>query len=255
MKGVEKINPYDSHREKGEQVEEMFDSIAPAYDFMNNAMTFGLYRFWRNEAIKKALSYLETREVLKVLDVATGTGDLAFYLDSRLRNAEIKGIDLSAGMLEIARKKFERHQVTSDNKISFEKADCLDLPFSEATFDIATVAYGVRNFSNLLKGLEEIKRVLKPGGVICIIELSTPEGSLTAPFYKIYSGILIPLMGRIISHDSHAYSYLPESIRACPQRENMKTLMSDAGFSDVKWKSLTFGAVTYYIGKRGQITR
>ena len=244
--GAERINPYDDRREKGTQVEEMFDSIAPAYDFMNTAMTFGLHRRWRNKALRAAIKALPTPPEV-VLDVATGTGDVAFKLHSLLPSARITGIDLSAGMLNVARRKLEAMPPEEQKLLAFGKADCLALPYHDGEFDLITVAYGVRNFENLLQGLREMRRVLKPGGVLCIIELSCPEGKLTGLGYRIYSRRLIPAVGRMVSGDSRAYTYLPESIAAAPQREAMAKLLREAGFTDIAYKSLTFGAVTYYI--------
>ncbi len=246
--GAEKVNPYDDRREKGEQVEEMFDSIAPAYDFMNTAMTFGLHRRWRNKALKAALASMP-QPAADVLDVATGTGDVAFRLHELLPEARITGIDLSQGMLDVARRKLANLPEPSRKALSFEKADCLELPFADASFSLITVAYGVRNFSHLLQGLREMRRVLRPGGVLCIIELSEPEGGLTRLGYRLYSRRLIPAVGRMVSGDSRAYTYLPESIAAAPQREAMARILREAGFTDVKWRSLTFGAVTYYLAK------
>ena len=182
--GAEKVNPYDDRREKGTQVEEMFDSIAPAYDFMNTAMTFGLHRRWRNIALRAAIKALPLSPA-KILDVATGTGDVAFKLHSLLPEAKITGIDLSSGMLDVARRKLASLPDSEREKIAFGKADCLDLPYHDREFDLITVAYGVRNFENLLQGLREMRRVLTPGGVLCIIELSCPEGKLTGLGYRI----------------------------------------------------------------------
>ena len=246
--GAERVNPYDDRREKGTQVEEMFDSIAPAYDFMNTAMTFGLHRRWRNIALRAAIKALPAPPA-KILDVATGTGDVAFKLHSLLPGAKITGIDLSTGMLDVARRKLESLPATERGKIAFGKADCLDLPYHDREFDLITVAYGVRNFENLLQGLREMRRVLRPGGILCIIELSCPEGKLTGLGYRIYSRRLIPAVGRMVSGDSRAYTYLPESIAAAPQREAMANLLRKAGFSDITYRSLTFGAVTYYIAR------
>lgn len=247
---VEEINPYNSTEEKGKQVEAMFDSIAPAYDFMNSAMSMGLHKVWRNKALNAALKELEDREEsIRILDVATGTGDVAFRLHKLKPESKITGIDLSEGMLEIARKKLESLPEAERELLAFGKADCMALPFHDGEFMLVTVAYGVRNFGNLPKGLSEMRRVLDSGGVLCIIELSSPEGSLVSPMYQLYSRKLIPFIGRIISGDSRAYSYLPESIAACPQREEMARLLREAGFNDVTWKELTFGAVTYYIAK------
>ena len=246
--GAEKVNPYDDRREKGTQVEEMFDSIAPAYDFMNTAMTFGLHRRWRNIALRAAIKALPLSPA-KILDVATGTGDVAFKLHSLLPEAKIIGIDLSSGMLDVARRKLASLPDSEREKIAFGKADCLDLPYHDREFDLITVAYGVRNFENLLQGLREMRRVLTPGGVLCIIELSCPEGKLTGLGYRIYSRRLIPAVGRLVSGDSRAYTYLPESIAAAPQRGAMADLLRKAGFTDITYRSLTFGAVTYYIAK------
>ena len=245
---VEEVNPYDNAEEKGKQVEEMFDSIARRYDFMNSAMSLGQHKIWRNKALKAALKELQGNN-LKLLDVATGTGDVAFRLHELLPEALITGIDLSEGMLRIARNKLEALPLKDREKIAFGKGDSLSMPFHDGDFNLVTVAYGVRNFGDLRKGLEEMRRVLKPGGVLCIIELSTPRGLLTKPAYKLYSGKIIPWLGKKVSGDSRAYSYLPESIEACPQREDMASLLYASGFSSVEWKSLSFGALTYYIAK------
>lgn len=247
--GAEKINPYDEKRHKGEQVEEMFDSIAPAYDFMNTAMTMGLHRAWRNRALGAALKLLGPDKAPAVLDVATGTGDVAFKLYEMLPQATVTGIDLSAGMLEVARKKLAAMPAEASRHLAFGKADCLALPYQNGEFNLITVAYGVRNFENLLQGLREMRRVLKPGGVLCIVELSCPEGMLTKAAYSFYTRALIPAVGKMVSGDPRAYTYLPESIAAAPQRAAMAQILNEAGFSKVTWKSLTFGAVTYYLAQ------
>ena len=244
---VEDVNPYQQSGDKAAQVEEMFDSIAPAYDFMNTAMTFGLHRRWRNIALKKAIR--ETGHIGQVLDIATGTGDVAFRIAKLLPEANVTGIDLSEGMLKVAREKLIKLPLETQNRIAFGKADCLMLPFHDDRFDLITVAYGVRNFSDLKKGLREMKRVLSPQGLLCIIELSNPVGAITSPLYKFYSHHVIPMAGKLVSGDSRAYSYLPESIAACPQREEMADLLRVAGFSEINWRQLTFGAVTYYLAK------
>lgn len=247
--GAERVNPYDDRREKGEQVEEMFDAIAPAYDFMNTAMTFGLHRIWRDRALKAALKELPHKALHSVLDVATGTGDVAFRLHEKLPCAKITGIDLSSGMLEVARRKLSAMSQDARSLLTFGKADCLALPFHDDEFDLITVAYGVRNFENLLQGLREMRRVLRPGGLLCIVELSCPTGVLTKAGYKVYTRHIIPNVGRMVSGDSRAYTYLPESIAAAPQRDDLANILKEAGFEDVKWKSLTFGAVTYYLAR------
>ena len=245
---VENINPYSSEGEKSVQVEEMFDSIASAYDFMNSAMSFGLHRRWRDKALKAALQYFSSTPPHKILDVATGTGDLSFRLHQLLPESYITGIDISEGMLEIARQKLKNLPEHQRKLIAFGKADCLSLPFHDGEFDLVTVAYGVRNFSNLPKGIQEMRRVLRPGGVLCIIELSSPTGKISSSLYKLYTKV-IPITGGWISGDKKAYSYLPESIAACPQRDDMAAILYGEGFRHVDWKSLTLGAVTYYIAQ------
>lgn len=244
---VEEINPYEQGEEKGKQVEQMFDSIAGRYDFMNKAMSMGQHHRWLNKALSAALKLLPSTDNLNILDVATGTGDVAFRLHDILPEAQITGIDLSEGMLDIARKKLREMPGEVGKLMAFGKADCLALPFHDNSFGLITVAYGVRNFSNLRKGLEEMKRVLLSNGVLCIIELSTPGNFFTKQLYKIYSGKIIPWFGKKISGDHRAYSYLPESIEACPQRDDMASLLYASGFKRVEWKSLSFGAVTYYL--------
>lgn len=244
--GAEKINPYNETESKTEQVEEMFDSIAPAYDFMNTAMTFGLHRYWRNQALRslKSLPYSD------VLDVATGTGDVAFKIYESMLPDTITGIDLSSRMLDIARKKLQNMSEDARQSIRFMEGNCLEMPFADESFDIVTVAYGVRNFENLKKGYSEMLRVLRKGGTLCVIELSVPKNPLLRLAYNIYSHYLIPFIGKLISGDSRAYSYLPESIAACPQREAMTEIMRNAGFAKTSYQSLTFGAVTIYIATK-----
>lgn len=248
---VENVTPYHNGAErKSEQVEEMFDSIAPAYDFMNGMMTFGLCRWWRNLALRHAGKRLEGRRPERILDVATGTGDVAFRLAHLYPDAEVRGIDLSEGMLTLARRKKDQLPQAKSSRLWFEKGDSLDLPFADNSFDLLTVAYGVRNYEHLDRGLREMWRVLKPGGAICIVELSEPRTQPVKSMYRLYSRHIIPALGRMISGDSYAYKYLPESIAACPQRHDMTRLMTDAGFSDAKWKSLTSGVVTIYTALR-----
>lgn len=264
---VEEIKPYSNPSEensgadsggkiagevsesKEKQVEQMFDNIASRYDFMNRVMSLGQHKRWRDKALKESVSQLPPDENLKILDVATGTGDVAFRLHELLPAAEITGIDLSDGMLEIARKKLEELPEESRKNITFGKGDSLSMPFHNGYFDMITVAYGVRNFSDLRRGIREMKRVLRRGGVLCIIELSTPTGVLTRPLYDLYCGKVIPRLGKKYTGDEQAYTYLPESIAACPQRDDMAALLYSEGFINVEWRSLSFGALTYYIAR------
>lgn len=254
LSGAELVNPYlDDTQGKAKQVERMFDSIAPAYDFMNTAMTLGLCTWWRNRAlslIEDVLGRAGRQLPSKVLDVATGTGDVAIEMVRRWAHAHVTGLDLSAEMLHQAEAKKEESPEAERKRLSFLQGDCLSLPFSDGSFDLVTVAYGVRNFERLSEGYSEMLRVLRPKGLLCVIELSRPDGRLTGPLYDLYSRTLIPLAGCLVSGSERAYTYLPESIAAAPQRSDMTRLMTEAGFSACIWKGLTFGAVTIYLGVR-----
>lgn len=229
----------------------MFDSIAPAYDFMNTAMTAGLHRWWRNRALQMAFSYGNaTRKPGKILDVACGTGDVSFRLHKLLPEAHITGLDLSPGMLHIAKEKLADMDSSAKSHIDFTEGDSLALPYEDNTFDLITVAYGVRNFERLQDGYSEMLRVLRPGGVLCVVELSEPANPLVKSAYRLYSRKVIPFIGRLISHDSRAYTYLPESIAACPQRTAMTALMTATGFKNASFKSLTLGVVTIYLATK-----
>ncbi|MDE5585464.1 MAG: bifunctional demethylmenaquinone methyltransferase/2-methoxy-6-polyprenyl-1,4-benzoquinol methylase UbiE [Muribaculaceae bacterium] len=249
MEGAEMVKPYNDEEAKGKQVGEMFDAIAPAYDFMNTMMTGGLHIRWRNKALKMAAAMLPPGKPENVLDVACGTGDVSFRLHELFPKARITGLDLSPGMLRIADRKLSDMDRNARDKITFIEGDSLDIPFADQTFDMVTVAYGVRNFERLEDGYREMRRVLKPGGVICVIELSEPANPLVKAGYRLYSRNIIPLVGRMVSHDTRAYSYLPESIAACPQRREMTAMMERAGFKDATYKSLTLGVITIYIAK------
>ncbi|MDE5660167.1 MAG: bifunctional demethylmenaquinone methyltransferase/2-methoxy-6-polyprenyl-1,4-benzoquinol methylase UbiE [Muribaculaceae bacterium] len=240
MPDVERITPYGSDAPKERQVEQMFDSIAPAYDLMNRAMTFGIDRLWRAKAVRM----LRRDNPRDILDVATGTGDLAIELARRLPQARVTGVDLSSGMIAVGREKIARAGL--GERVSLSVADCLDLPFADASFDCITVAYGVRNFANLEAGYREMRRVLRPGGTICVIELSTPVNPIVKPLYKAYTNFIIPAVGRLVSKDTRAYSYLPESIAAVAQRRDMCDLMSKAGFNSPAFRPLTFGVCCIY---------
>lgn len=218
----------------------MFDNIAPAYDFMNRAMTLGIDRSWRRKVVEEASSTAPSA----ILDVATGTGDLAIQLARTIPGTTVTGIDLSEGMLDVGRRKVD--DAGFAGRITLQQADCLDLPFPDAVFDAVTVAFGVRNFEHLDKGYAEMARVLRPGGKLVVLELSVPPSPWVRPFYKIYTRGIIPALGRLVSSDSRAYSYLPESIAAMPQGEQMLALMSNAGMKECRLRRLTLGVSTIY---------
>lgn len=241
MQEVENINPYGSDpRDKADQVREMFDSIAPAYDFMNRAMTMGIDKLWR----RKAVGLLAQRGHDEILDIATGTGDLAIRLARTLDPVSVIGVDLSEEMISIGRRKVT--QARLDGVVTLGIGDCLLLPFPDEKFDAVTCAYGVRNFADIEGGYREMHRVLRPGGTVVILELSTPRSRVVRPLYDLYTRHIIPTVGRMVSKDVRAYSYLPESIAAVPQGEKMCALLASAGFSSPRAIPLTLGTCTIY---------
>lgn len=238
---VERITPYgDGSGDKTRQVREMFDSIAPAYDFMNRAMTMGIDRLWRHKAVR----LLRDCQHDDILDIATGTGDLAIKLARELDPIAVTGVDLSEGMIEIGRAKVAKEGL--QEVVTLGIGDCLLLPFTDASFDVVTCAYGVRNFADLLAGYREMHRVLRPGGRAVILELSTPTSPMVRPLYNFYTRHVIPTVGRMVSKDVRAYSYLPESIAAVPQGNAMTAIMLEAGFSQARAIPLTMGVCTIY---------
>lgn len=237
---AEKITPYGSNDPKSRQVEAMFDNIAPAYDFMNRAMTFGVDRSWRRKVVRA----IAADSPAALLDVATGTGDMALQLTRAIPGCRITGVDLSEGMLSVGRRKIQEAGLA--DRIALTKGDCLALPFPDDTFDAVTVAFGVRNFEHLDRGYAEMARVLRPGGKLYVIELSTPTSPLIRPFYRLYTRWIIPAAGRLVSKDVSAYSYLPASIAAMPQGDRMLSLMTGAGLEAPALRPLTFGVCTIY---------
>ena len=240
----EKVKPYGQEGRKAEQVERMFDHIAPAYDRLNHLMSLGIDRLWRRRAIR----WLRPFHPALVLDVATGTGDFAIQACRMLPSASLTGVDLSEGMMQVGRRKVEQAGLAA--RIDFQREDCEALTFADASFDAVTVAFGIRNFEGLDKGLSEMCRVLKTGGHLVILELSTPDRFPMKQLFTIYSKVVIPLLGKCISKDNNAYTYLPESIRAFPQGEVMQEVIRKAGFSEVHFKRLTFGICTLYVATK-----
>ena len=239
---VEEIKPYNGEGGKAKQVEEMFDSIAPTYDFMNRAMTLGIDRWWRRVAVRM----VGKTHPQHILDVATGTGDFAIDLYRKLQPQQVVGIDLSQGMLDVAREKIARRGLS--DAITVQQGDCLALPFEDGSFDAVTVAFGVRNFEHLLQGYKEMHRVLEPDGILCVVELSTPRNRVVRWFYDLYTLHIIPWMGSLKSGDRSAYRYLPQSIAAVPQGDDMLAIMREAGFTNCKVKRLTLGTCSIYVG-------
>jgi demethylmenaquinone methyltransferase / 2-methoxy-6-polyprenyl-1,4-benzoquinol methylase len=241
---VSEITPYNTSTDKKEQVAEMFDHIAPKYDFLNQVLSFGIHKSWRRRTIKK-LRALKPRVMM---DVATGTGDLAIEAVKQLSPDKIIGVDISEGMMKFGREKVK--QLKLDHIISFESGDSENLPFADNRFDAVTVGFGVRNFAHLQKGIDGMFRVLKPGGMLVVLEFSKPHKFPMKQGYAFYSRFILPLIGRMFSRDKRAYSYLPESIAAFPEGRKFLEVMKKAGFSDVSWQPLTFGIASIYVGKK-----
>ena len=241
---AEKVLPYDDGASKTSQVERMFDSIAQTYDSLNITLSFGIDRLWRRRALKT----LAARGPKQVLDVATGTGDFAILAARRLRPERVLGIDLSEGMLSVGRRKVEREGL--QNVIELEAQDCLNLQLPDETFDAVTVAFGVRNFEDIERGYREMHRVLRPGGTLLVLELSTPERAPMKQLYGFYSSRVIPFVGRLFSKDHSAYDYLNRSVQAVPQGEGMAQIFRNAGFRDVSFRRYTFGICTCYVGTK-----
>lgn len=236
----EEIKPYDDGRGKSEQVEEMFDNIAPDYDKLNHTMSFGIDRLWR----KRAIRFLAAFKPRTILDIATGTGDFAIQAYRTIMPQKITATDISEGMMEVGRRKVDA--IGLNDRIVFLKDDSTALSFPDNSFDAITVAFGVRNFDDLDRGLNEMFRVLNPGGHLVILELSVPEHFPFRQIYKFHSSVIIPWLGRKMSGDGKAYEYLPSSIEAFPQGPRMKLIIEKAGFRDVYYQHLTFGTCTMY---------
>ncbi len=241
---AEKVKPYkDSDASKKEQVTEMFDTISKEYDGLNRVISFGIDVKWRNKVVK----IVSKKQPENILDIATGTGDLAINLAST--NAkEIIGLDISNGMLEVGRKKIASKKL--EHIISMVIGDSENLPFEDHTFDAITVAFGVRNFENLEKGLSEILRVLKPNGIFVILETSVPTNPIYKFGYKIYSKFILPTIGKLFSKDKIAYNYLSESASVFPYGEALNNILRKIGFINVEDKPQTMGVATIYTASK-----
>ena len=237
---AEKINPYkNSDQSKKVKVTKMFDTISKEYDGLNRVISFGIDVKWRN----KVVTLVAAKNPQKILDIATGTGDLAISL-TETNAKEIIGLDISDGMLEVGRQKISSKNL--DGKISMVIGDSEDLPFEDSSFDAITVAFGVRNFENLEKGLSEILRVLKPNGIFVILETSVPTNPVYKAGYKFYSKLILPSIGKLFSKDRVAYKYLSESASVFPYGEVLNNILRKIGFITVVDIPQTFGVATIY---------
>ena len=236
--------PYKaSAKSKKEQVSTMFNAIAHRYDFLNHFLSLGIDKCWRRKAVNEMKPYHPS----VILDVASGTGDFAIAA-MRLKPQKVQCIDISEGMLEIGKQKMKGKGL--DSVVQLEVGDCENLRFETSTFDAITVGFGVRNFENLEKGLAEMLRVLKPGGVAVILEFSKPKGFVLAKLFTFYFKRILPSIGAFFSKDKSAYTYLPESVQEFPSGSNMDVILRNGGFVNTKYRALTLGIATIYVAEK-----
>jgi demethylmenaquinone methyltransferase / 2-methoxy-6-polyprenyl-1,4-benzoquinol methylase len=237
------VRPYqDSDATKKEQVASMFNNISGTYDFLNHFLSMGIDRIWRKIAIKELLKHKPSI----ILDVATGTGDFAFEAINILKPKKVIGVDISSGMLAIADQKIIKRKM--QDVFEVQLGDSEKLLFENDSFDAVTVAFGVRNFEDLEKGLNDMLRVLKPGGKAVILEFSKPRVFPVKQAYNFYFKYITPAVGRIFSKDNSAYTYLPESVASFPDGVSFDSLMQKVGFKNTKYRPLTFGICSIYTG-------
>lgn len=238
------VKPYTEEEDKKSQVTKMFNKIAPFYDFLNHFLSLGIDRRWR----KKAIAKLQGEHARKILDVATGTGDLAITANTILDVDHITGVDISDEMLNVGRKKLTKKNL--NDKIILLNGDSENLPFEDGEFDAAIVAFGVRNFQNLDKGLAEMRRVIKDGGKMVILEFTKPRFFLFKFGFNLYFKYILPTIGRLTSKDPKAYKYLYESVQAFPDYENFVQHMENVGLKNNEWESLSMGICAVYTGSK-----
>lgn len=241
----DEVVPYQhSQLEKKEQVADMFNSIAYRYDFLNRFLSAGIDVWWR----KKAIGQLKQLAPKNILDVATGTADVALLTWQMLKPEKITGIDISEGMLDLGRKKIEKLGLSE--KIVLQKGDSEVIPFADNYFDAITVAFGVRNFQNLEKGLKEMYRVVKPGGKLVVLEFSKADAGILSALFNFYMNRVTPAIGKLFSKNKEAYQYLNDSVQAFPEGQTFLNIMHEAGFTQTHLKKLSFGICTIYCGSK-----
>ena len=229
---------------KKEQVAKMFDSISWRYDLLNHLLSLNVDVYWR----KRAMRELKALKPRLILDVATGTGDLAIQAIKSLDPEKVIGVDISTGMMDIGRKKIEQKGLSK--KIELRKGDSENLPFEENKFDAVICAFGVRNFENLEKGLTDMYRVMKPGSKLVVLEFSKPDRFPFKQFYGLYFKYVVPIVGRMVSKDRAAYDYLPESVHAFPRGKAFIDILNRIGYKNTACKPLTFGISSIYTGTK-----
>ena len=238
------VVPYkDQSKSKKEQVANMFNTISPQYDFLNHLLSGGIDIIWR----KKAIKLLQNKGIKTMLDIATGTGDFAIEA-LKINPEKIVGVDISEGMLSVGIEKIKKMGL--EKTIQLQKGDSEKLPFSDNSFDAVIVSFGVRNFENLQKGLSDMFRVTKPGGYCLILEFSNPRSFPMKQLYTFYSKYCLPFLGKMISKDPSAYTYLPESVKAFPDGPDFIQIFKSTGYSETKWIPMTGGICSIYIGQK-----
>ncbi len=239
------VKPYqEMETGKREQVELMFNNISPKYDLLNRVLSLGIDKIWR----KQALNLLKKDSPKIILDVATGTADLAIEAATRLKPTSIIGIDIAEDMLQIGREKITKRYL--DKVITLQKGDSEKINFPDNTFDAVVVSFGVRNFEHLEIGLSEIHRVLKPAGSIMVLEFSKPQRAPFKQIYQFYFKNILPVVGKLVSKDTAAYTYLPDSVNAFPDGKAFCSILEKVGFGIEHYKPFTFGVCTAYVGKK-----
>jgi demethylmenaquinone methyltransferase/2-methoxy-6-polyprenyl-1,4-benzoquinol methylase len=238
------VVPYkDQSKGKKEQVANMFNAISPQYDFLNHLLSGGIDIIWR----KKAIKLLQNKGIKTMLDIATGTGDFAIEA-LKINPEKIVGVDISEGMLSVGIEKIQKMGL--EKTIQLQKGDSEKLPFSDNSFDAVIVSFGVRNFENLQKGLSDMFRVTKPGGYCLILEFSNPRTFPMKQLYTFYSKYCLPFLGKMISKDPSAYTYLPESVKAFPDGPDFIQIFKSVGYSEANWIPMTGGICSIYIGQK-----
>jgi len=236
------VLPYkDKETSKKQQVADMFDNISHKYDFLNHFLSLGIDIRWR----KKAIKLLKEIQPKQILDIATGTGDFAIE-SLKLNPDHVTGVDISEGMLNVGREKLKKRKL--DDRITLTSGDSENLPFEDNKFDAIIVAFGVRNFENLEKGLTEMNRVLRPGGKVVVLEFSKPKSFPFKQLYNFYFKNILPTLGKTISKDNAAYTYLPESVKSFPDGKDFTAILDKIGFKNTECKPLTLGISSIYTG-------
>lgn len=237
---AESVKPYQEEGSKKEQVEQMFDNIAPRYDLLNRVLSLGIDRSWRKRAIRR----LRDGQPQEILDVATGTGDLAIEVARRLQPRRVVGLDISREMLHVGRQKIARQNL--QDTIEMVHGDSENIDFPDNTFDAITVAFGVRNFENLSAGLREMQRVLKPGGKLVVLEFSRPYSFPFKQLFQLYFKYILPQIGKLASRDASAYGYLYRSVQAFPEGQDFVQILLETGFKSSQCTPLTLGVCSLY---------